>query len=209
MLIVGAKGFAKELLEIILQGNFGAEIIFYDDISEDLPKLLFDKYPILRNEDEAKFYLETSDERFALGVGNPNMRYRLCEKFIALGGKLTTIISPFAKIGKYKNFIQEGSNILTNVVIESNNTIGKGCLIHVGSLISHDVVIGDFCEISPHSNLLGNVVIGKLCSIGTGSIILPKVKIGDNVTVAAGAVVTKDVMDNMTVLGIPAKPLLK
>ena len=209
MLIVGAKGFAKELLEVIIQGNLGAKITFYDDVSEYLPKLLFGKSSILRNEDEAKFYLKRSDERFALGVGNPKMRHRLCEKFIALGGRLTTVISPFAKIGKYNNFIQEGNNILTNVVIESNNIIGKGCLIHVGSLISHDVVIGDFCEISPHSNLLGNVVIGKLCSIGTGSIILPKVKIGDNVTVAAGAVVTKNVMDNMTVIGVPAKPLLK
>lgn len=71
------------------------------------------------------------------------------------------------------------------------------------------VVIGDFCEISPYSNLLGNVVLGRLCSIGTGSIILPKVKIGDNVTVAAGAVFTKNVMDNTTVMGVPAKPLLK
>jgi len=48
MLIVGAKGFAKELLEVIIQGNLGAKITFYDDVSEYLPKLLFGKYSILR-----------------------------------------------------------------------------------------------------------------------------------------------------------------
>jgi sugar O-acyltransferase (sialic acid O-acetyltransferase NeuD family) len=209
MLILGAKGFAKELLEIILQGDSNTRIAFYDDVSKDLPKLLFDKYPILRNEDEAISYFKKDDDQFALGIGNPKLRYKFYEKFIALGGKPATVISPFAKIGKYHNFIQEGCNILTDVVIESNNSIGKGCLLHVGSLISHDTVIGNFCEISPHVNLLGSVIIGDFCSLGTASTILPKVKIGNNVTVGAGAVVTKNLADNMTVVGIPAKPLSK
>ncbi len=207
MLVVGAKGFAKELLEVIIQVNSKTDIVFYDDISRDLPELLFDKYPIYTNEKEAETYLRENDERFALGIGNPKLRCEFFKKFIALGGKPATVISPFAKIGIHNNSVQEGSNILTNVVIESNNSIGKGCLIHTGSLLSHDVSLGNFCEISPHVNLLGNVIIGDLCSIGTGSIILPKVTIGNNVIVGAGAVVTKDVADNKTVVGIPAKSL--
>jgi len=208
MLIAGAKGFAKELLETIIQDNPEAEVSFYDDVSEDLPELLFDKYPIFRNEEEVRLYFKEKDKRFALGIGNPKSRYNLFEKFTALGGEAITLISPFATIGKY-NVIREGNNILTNVVVESDNLIGRGCLIHVGSLVSHNVTIGDFCEISPHSNLLGHVTIGDFCSLGTGSIILPGVKLGNNVVVGAGAVVTKDVADNTTVVGIPAIPLTK
>jgi sugar O-acyltransferase (sialic acid O-acetyltransferase NeuD family) len=208
MLIIGAKGFAKELLEAITQDNPKADVSFYDDVSEDLPELLFDKYSIFRNEEEVELYFREKDKRFALGIGNPKLRFNFFEKFTALGGKLTTLISPFATIGKY-NLIREGNNILTNVVVESDNSIGRGCLIHVGSLVSHDVTIGDFCEISPHSNLLGNVTIGDFCSLGTGSIILPGVKLGNNVVVGAGAVVTKDVADNTTVVGVPAIPLIK
>lgn len=209
MLIAGAKGFAKELLEVVIQDNANAKVVFYDDVSENLPELIFEKYSILRSEEAVKRYFEESDKRFALGVGNPKLRYKFFNRFTNLGGESVTIISHFATIGKHNNIIQEGSNILTNVVIESNNLIGKGCLIHVGSLISHDVIIGDFCEISPHSNLLGNVTIGNFCSLGTGSTILPGLKIGNNVIVGAGAVVTKDVADDTTVIGIPAMPITK
>lgn len=209
MLIVGAKGFAKELLETIMQKNSEAKIAFYDDVSGDLPELLFNKYQIIKNEEEASSYLKEQDMHFALGIGDPKLRYEFYKKFVSLGGKPTSIISPFSKIGKYNNFIQEGCTILTDVVIESNNSIGKGNLLHIGSLITHDVTIGNFCEISPRVNLLGNVIIGDFCSLGTASTILPKVKIGNNVTVGAGAVVTKDIADDLTVVGIPAKSLAK
>lgn len=209
MLIVGAKGFAKELLEIILQTETDPQIVFYDDVSVDLPDLLFGKYRILKNKKEAIQYLSSENSKFVLGIGNPLLRKNLCAEFEAIGGELTSVISPYSLIGENNNLLQPGCNVLSQAVIESNNTIGRGCLIHVGSLISHDTRIGDFCEISPRANLLGNVSIGHLCSIGTASTILPKVKIGDNVKVGAGAVVTKDVPNNCVVVGIPAKPLLK
>ncbi len=64
--------------------------------------------------------------------------------------------------------------MLSNAIIESNNRIGKGVLLHVGSLISHDVEVREFCEISPYASLLGNVKVGDFCSLGTEKIILPK-----------------------------------
>ncbi len=209
MLIIGAKGFAGELLEAILQNDSEPQIAFYDDISQDLPELLFGKYKIVKNEMEAEKYFRDNGKRFALGTGNPRLRRKFYDKFTALGAAAVTIVSPFARIGKTQNEIQEGVNVLSNAIIESNNRIGKGVLLHVGSLISHDVEVGEFCEISPYACLLGNVKVGDFCSLGTGAIILPKIKLGNNVTVGAGAVVTKDVADNETVIGVPAKPLVK
>jgi len=210
MLIIGAKGFAKELLEAICQtGADDAGVAFYDDVSSDLPDLLFGQYSIIKNTEAAEKYLKNGDGKFALGVGNPILRYKLAEKFKSLGGELASVISPFARIGRWENFIGAGSCVLTNAVIESNNKIGAGNLIHVNALVSHDVTTGKFCEISPSVNLLGGARIGDFCSIGAGAQILPRVKIGKNVTVGAGAVVTKDVPDNSLVVGVPAKIVKK
>src|SRR5688500_2775818 len=105
LLIVGAKGFAKELLEAVVQGDPEAEVKFYDDVSGDLPERLFEKFEIIRTAEAAADYFEAVDRSFALGIGAPQTRERLFEKFVAIGGRPRTVISPFAKIGRFANNI--------------------------------------------------------------------------------------------------------
>lgn len=205
MLVVGAKGFAKELAEVICQQNPAEHITFYDDISKEQEVKLFSLFDILRNEQSAADYFKQTDKRFVLGIGSPEWRYKLANKFLALGGQLTSVISPLANIGRFENNLGNGIAVMTNAVIEAGNTIGEGCLIHHAAFISHDVTVGQYCEISPSANLLGGVTVGDFCSIGTGAVILPKIKLGNNVIVGAGAVVTKDVLDNSMVAGVPAR----
>lgn len=45
--------------------------------------------------------------------------------------------------------------------------------------------------------------------IGSGARVLGPIKIGNNVKIGASAVVLKDVKDNVTVVGIPAKIVQK
>jgi sugar O-acyltransferase (sialic acid O-acetyltransferase NeuD family) len=209
MLIAGAKGFAKELLEAILQTDPAAQPVFYDDQSEDLPELFLDRFQIIRSRTDAENYFKTVDTKFALGIGDPNSRKKLFEVFTSIGGQPASIISPFARIGSVNNAFGEGVNILSNAVVETDNLIGVGVLIHVGALISHDVKVGNFCEISPGVSLLGNVKVGDMCRLGTGCIILPNIRIGDGAIVGAGAVVTADVAPGQTVVGVPAKLIRK
>ncbi|MBT4663634.1 MAG: acyltransferase [Methylococcales bacterium] len=50
----------------------------------------------------------------------------------------------------------------------------------------------------------GKITIGDDVWIGANVVVLPNVSIGSHVVVAAGAVVTKDVLDNVIVAGVPA-----
>ncbi|MES2761320.1 MAG: acetyltransferase [Bacteroidota bacterium] len=204
MLIVGAKGFSKEVLEVLYQNDLHDDVVFYDDISNDLSEKLYGRFKVLTNMDDAKLYFEKVNQQFTIGIGNPLLRYKLSAKFIQAGGVFTSTISPKASVGHFGNQISEGCNIMTGAIITSDVTIGMGCLINLNCTIGHDTIIGDFTELSPGVNISGNCRIGKFSNLGTNAIVLPKITIGDNVVVAAGAVVTKDVPDNSMVAGVPA-----
>ena len=205
MLIIGAKGFAKEVLEILHQNNDLQHLAFYDDVNDDVNGLLYNQFPVLKSLEEVENYFLKVDKRFTIGIGNPKLRAMLHEKFIKLGGELTSVISSKSEIGSYGVEIGEGCVIMGGVRISNDVKIGKGTMVYYNSVITHDVSIGDFVEISPAVNLLGRCNIGSFTALGSNSTLLPDVNIGKNVIVGAGSVVTKDLPDNCTAVGIPAK----
>ena len=103
-------------------------------------------------------------------------------------------IHPGAEIGK-RLFIDHGMGI----VIGQTAQIGDECTIY------HQVTLGGTGkgEGKRHPTLKNNVIVGA------GSKILGNIIIGNNVKVGAGAVVLKDVEDNVTVVGVPAKIVKK
>ena len=207
MLIVGAKGFAKEVLQILYQRNEIENVCFFDDISDDSPDYLYGTFKVIKNIENVKDYFNDVDNRFTLGVGQPKIRENLSKLFQKLDGQLTSVISPKADVGVFNTQIGDGVNIMTGSVITNDITISEGCLINKNCTIGHDTKIGIFTELSPGVHISGNCTIGEYCFLGTGAVVLPKICIGNNVTVAAGAVVTKNIDDNQTVIGIPARPL--
>jgi len=204
MLVIGAKGYAKEVLEIIKENNLLENLVFYDDVNSDIGEKVFDTFPILKNYDDAKDYFTKIDNKFIIGIGNPNFRKMVFEKFVSLGGIPQSIIAKSAFIGSFDNHIDIGTNIMQKAVLTNSISIGKGVIINQLTSIGHDVLISDFVEICPNVSISGNCSIGENTFIGTSSTILPKLKIGKNVVIAAGSVVTKDVPDNCMVAGIPA-----
>ena len=205
MLIVGAKGFAKEVLEVVHQLNQLKNLVFYDDVNDDIPEKLFGQFPVLRTIEEVLVYFKTIDNQFTIGIGNPILRKKLYDKFTALGGIFTSTISPLASICSFDVQIGIGSNILSGSVFSNGIRVGKGSIVYFNSVITHDCIVGDFVEISPSVNLLGRCEIGSYSQIGSNATVLPDIKIGKNVIIGAGSVVTKNIPDNCLAVGVPAK----
>lgn len=204
MLIVGAKGFAKEVLEILHQQNRLQHLVFYDDINQDIQSELFGKFPILKSLEAAAHYFATIDNHFTIGIGNPSLRKSLSDKFTSMGGIYSSTISNSARLGSYDVSIGEGSNILDGAILSNSAKIGVGCIVYYNVIITHDCFVDDFVEISPSAILLGRCKVGSFTQIGANATILPDIIVGSNVIIGAGSVVTKDIPDNSLVVGVPA-----
>lgn len=209
MLIIGAKGFAKEVLELLHQQNQLENVYFYDDVNDDVPKMLYEKFLILRTTQEAIIYFKEVSNKFTIGTGNPILRKKLYDKFTSLGGEFTSTISPMALISSFDVNIGIGSNVLSGSIFSNGCEVGMGCIIYYNSIITHDCKVGDFVEVSPSVTLLGRCKVGSYSRIGSNATILPDIEIGNNVTIGAGAVVTKNLPDNCLAIGVPAKIIKK
>lgn len=206
MIIAGASRHSKEVLQILLsQIETENGIILFDDYSNELGDY-FKKYNWVKSID----YFQSSKEyEFVLALGGTQNRYIVAQKLISCGLILRSVIANSAIIGSNDVEIEKGVNIMNFVFIADSTKIGEGTLINAYSSIHHDVCIGKYSEISPRVTLLGGVKIGSFTSIGAGAAVLPNIKIGNNVVIGAGSVVTKDIPDNTTAYGVPAKIIKK
>jgi sugar O-acyltransferase (sialic acid O-acetyltransferase NeuD family) len=207
MIIIGARGQAKEVFDMLPDEFLSGDLFFYDDINTYDHPYLFN-IRIVRSLEEAKD-LFLKDNRFILGIGGPANRKNLFEKFTWIGGKAVSVIAASVKTGRDHRNIGTGTTIMHSALISPDVRIGVGVLINFGAAVHHDSRIGNFTEIAPQAVITGNVKIGDLSFIGANATILPNITVGSNAIVGAGSVVTKDIPDHTVVMGNPAIPYKK
>lgn len=205
MLIVGAGGFAKELLEIFQQTGSTKNIAFYDDVNLDTGDLLFNKFPILRNGSDVDDFFSRNGKAFTIGIGNPALRYKMYTKFSSLSGRLTSVISPKAFVGSFDVSMGVGCNVLDGATFSNTASAGMACIVYYNAIITHDCSICDFCQLSPGATLLGGAKVDNFSVVGSNATILPKILVGKYAVIGAASVVTKNVPDYSLMIGNPAR----
>jgi acetyltransferase-like isoleucine patch superfamily enzyme len=113
--------------------------------------------------------------------------------------------------------IQKGAKIGRRCKISSHSFLCEGVTVEDNVFIGHGVMFTNDkypratnADGSPQSEADWSVVpitVKKGASIGSNVSVLAGVTIGENAMVGAGAVVTRDVPDNATVAGVPARPV--
>ncbi|NCO04041.1 MAG: acetyltransferase [Alphaproteobacteria bacterium] len=144
------------------------------------------------------------DATLHLTPEKPAIREKLAKEYATLNLKFSALIHQSCIISPSSN-IGDGSVLQAGVIISSSVKIKRHVKINSGACVAHDVDIADFVTISPRATICGHVHIAQGAYIGANTVVLGGLRIGKNAIIGAGAVVTKDVPDNVTVIGNPAK----
>lgn len=208
--VFGASGFGREVMPLVRQQLAGsnARIVFVDD---NPPAVDLNGHPVLTYQ---QFLQERADEKFiSIAIADSGIRKILTDRCVSDG---VTVLDVTANNAVLMDAVDIGEGVIISpfVTITSNIKIGKGFHANIYSYVAHDCVIGDYVTFAPSVKCNGNVVIEDHAYIGTGAIIRQgrsgkPLVIGKGAVVGMGAVVTKDVPPGVTVVGNPAKPLIR
>ena len=209
--IYGASGFGKEVMPLVRKQypQLNQENFVYVDDGDKLDKL--DDYKVLNYQ---QFLQQSATKKcITIAIANSQVREKLNAKLVQDNIEIINVIANNAL--QYDNITMgKGSIICGFVHLTSNIKIGKGFHANIYSYIAHDCVIGDFVTFAPRVSCNGNVHIEDHAYIGTGAVLRQGTPdkpliIGKGAIVGMGAVVTKDVPAGVTVVGNPARPLIK
>jgi len=209
--VYGVGGFGREVMPILRrQYSDNPEVIyvFVDDAGK------FQSVNGHTCMTFAEFLNFPAEERvMTLAIADSNVRRKLasnCEEekvsFIGVKAQDCIVLD--------ESTTDVGFVLCNFVTIGSNVRIGRHFHGNFYSYIAHDCIIGDYVTFAPNVMCSGNVRVEDGVYIGTGAVIRQgrhdrPLVIGAGAIVGMGAVVTKDVPPGTTVVGNPARPLIK
>lgn len=200
--IIGYGVIGQHIEAFIKEKHTGSIVIYYFD-DKLFQKKVNNSFP-LKDFDQKKF----TDLEFYIGLGykHTDFKKKVLDQLKKNNCRLPSFVHPSSSINNSTK-IGSGTIIYPKCNIGFNVEIGEGTILHNSCTVSHDSRIGSCSFLSPSVTLSGNVFIGNNTFIGSATVFANNLKIGNNVKIGVGSVVTKDIANNISVIGNPALPI--
>jgi sugar O-acyltransferase (sialic acid O-acetyltransferase NeuD family) len=209
VLIIGAGGHGQVIADIFLaglkNGNITPQPVGFLDDNLALQQQVFLGLPILGAITQLS---AITHDAVIVAIGDNRTRQKIFRTLHHQNEHFAIAIHPTAIIGAEVK-IGAGTMICAGVVVNPGAHLGQGVILNTGCTIDHHNRVGDYAHIGPGVHLGGDVEIDEGALIGIGATVMPQRRVGAWSVVGAGAVVTKDIPAYATVVGIPARAIVK
>ncbi|MBN2336453.1 acetyltransferase [Candidatus Bathyarchaeota archaeon] len=202
IVIIGAGGFGKEVLDVLEASGLGDMFAGFVDDDEKLWGKRIRGHTVLGSMDW--FVSGGGSCRCIIGIGDAAIRKKIAERLKEAGFGFVNAIHPNVVYTDYVSF-GEGVFIGAGCVLTNEIKVGNHVLLNLNVTVGHDTVIGDYTCIQPGCNISGFNEIGEAVYIGTGACTIDYIKIGRGSIIGAGAAVVRDIPENVVAVGIPAR----
>jgi sugar O-acyltransferase (sialic acid O-acetyltransferase NeuD family) len=206
--VYGCGGFGRGIAW--LAQMCGAQVVCFIDDDESMQGRLINAIPaVTLTEARRKF----PDARVAVAVNEPRTREMLTSRAESAGFDLATLVHPRVELSPWVR-LGQGSIVREGCCFSVNVELGRHVLLNMDCTVGHDVVVGDFVSLAPGAHVSGFVHLGRRAYVGTGAVVLQgwqgaPLVIGEDAVIGAGACVTKSVAPGETVVGVPARPIVR
>ena len=208
LILFGASNFGDEIVQLFRDINKASSspvwdiVGFLDDNASSHGKVR-NGVPVLGSKD----WINSNDIKdicFVCVIGNPKIKAKIVAFLKEKKAKFATGVHPSVIVSETSS-VGEGTVITAGNIITTNAQIKDHIIINLACTIGHYTVIENYCTINPGANISGDVVLKEGVYIGTNATVLEKITIGKYSILGAGAVANKEIPENVTAVGIPAK----
>jgi UDP-perosamine 4-acetyltransferase len=201
VVLIGSGGHAKVVIELVrAEGKY--QIKGCTGLGES--GFVLGDIPILGTDSVLPAMLASGTKKAFVAIGDNHLRLRLLAQVSEMGFEVINAVSPDGVVSPSAT-LGRGIAIMAGVIINASAQIGDGVIINTNAGVDHDCRIGNGAHIGPGSALAGNVEIGCESFLGAGTCVVPGVRIGSRAIVGAGSVVVRDIPDDVTAMGVPAR----
>lgn len=146
-------------------------------------------------------------------LGSPRQRQGIVERAGALGFQFPSLVHPRVERSRWME-IGVGTIVFAGSILSTNVRLGNFVQVNPGCTIAHDAILDDYASLAPGVHISGFVHLGSRAYVGTGAVIIngspaKPLTVGDDAVIGAGACVTKSVAAGVTVVGVPARRVVR
>lgn len=134
-------------------------------------------------------------------------RVKVVRKMVESEIRFATLVHPSVST----RHVEIGQDCMINdgCMLNYGAKIGDHCILNFRVSVGHDTVLEDLVFVAPGVTIPGRVRVRQAATLGAGAVLNGDITIGEYAMVGLGAVVFRDVPDKVTVIGNPARMVIR